>query len=107
MEMESLIPLCYDDVNINLYYDFSVIGHSVVPRFNKGKTVHRTTVVVVRDDARRVISNGSTVGLRLELTTNYWTRASCQCGPGTVVGVATDLSIDGSAEALKCPIRLR
>ncbi|KAL1561364.1 hypothetical protein AAHA92_04077 [Salvia divinorum] len=81
IDIEFKNPQVSDDLNITLYcassyQSFSPIGHRVVPGFSEGiRTAHREEVVVPSgpswDDARRKLAQGSTVELRVEMTTNY------------------------------------
>ncbi|XP_047940907.1 uncharacterized protein LOC125188190 [Salvia hispanica] len=105
-------PVRYNDVNITLYHASSdqVAGQSVIPGFNMGwdeKTVHREAVVAARglpwEDALRKIGDGSTVDLRVALTTKYRTDDyddCCCCTVKKAMAVAADFRVDGFGKAL-------
>ncbi|KAL1537162.1 hypothetical protein AAHA92_29706 [Salvia divinorum] len=122
MDLKFEYPLYSDDLNITLYcaayQSFSPIGYYVVPGFNDGfRTAHREAVVVPRgpswDEARRRLAQGSTVELRVEMTTRFVYRENCRhcdniresekchcsdCPDATPVKVVADFLVDGSGE---------
>lgn len=71
------------------------------------ETVHREAVVVAREDALRKIADGSTVDLRVALTTKYRTDDyddCCCCTVKTAMAAAADLRVDGFGKVAKEPI---
>ena len=81
-------PQLSDQLNITLYYassnqSYSPIGYSIVPGFSDGmSTKHREAVVVPSgpswDEAQQKLGQGSTVELRVEMTTAYIYREKCR-----------------------------
>ncbi|KAL1561069.1 hypothetical protein AAHA92_03819 [Salvia divinorum] len=108
-------PLRYGDLNITLYcascQSFSILGYCVVPGFIQGgkKTAHREAVVVPRgpswDDARQKIAQGSTMELRVELTTTSFVATdNCNyCKKSAAVVVVADFLLDGSGQGDPLP----
>ncbi|KAG6419865.1 hypothetical protein SASPL_116377 [Salvia splendens] len=115
-------PLYTDDLNVTLYcsscQSFSAMGYRIVPGFNYfSGTAHREAVVVPSgpswDDAQPKLAQGSTVELRVEITTNFISSVDCRdcssveergkcyctgCGAATPVKVVAGFLLEDSSK---------